>query len=200
MKFTIDEDICKAKGISTEELLAALLIKTGVDIPQLFESMERNCQIVKTLLNGYMLTKDFDTVCMETLLSSEKDIPTDNELQTLAKTLMEIFPAGKKPGAGTSTYWRGNVKDVTLKLKKFFKLYGNYTTEQIVEATRAYVKSFNGDYKYMRVLKHFIWKDERKVNSEGVTYIEEVSDLATFIANKEAGEDTTTNSWNLTLV
>jgi hypothetical protein len=73
-------------------------------------------------------------------------------------------------------------------LKKFFKLYGNkYTDEQITTATQNYVSSFNGRYQYMRVLKYFIWKDEKKVDSEGVGHIEEVSDLAAFIEN--AGQD-----------
>lgn len=37
----------------------------------------------------------------------------------------------------------------------------------------------------MRVLKYFIWKDEKKVNEDGVGYIEEHSDLATFLENKD---------------
>ena len=40
----------------------------------------------------------------------------------------------------------------------------------------------------MRVLKYFIWKDERKTNSEGVGYIDESSDLATFIENKSSDD------------
>ena len=48
-------------------------------------------------------------------------------------------------------------------MQKFFKLYGNkYTDEQILKATQDYVSSFNGNYSYMRVLKYFILKDERK--------------------------------------
>jgi hypothetical protein len=39
----------------------------------------------------------------------------------------------------------------------------------------------------MRVLKYFLWKEEKKMDAEGNTYIEEVSDLAAFIEN--AGQE-----------
>lgn len=69
-----------------------------------------------------------------------------------------------------------------LKLKSFFKLYGRtYTEEEILDAARRYVDSFNGDYRFMRLLKYFIWKRD---NTEG-----EVSELATFIDNDGQEED-----------
>jgi hypothetical protein len=110
---------------------------------------------------------------------------------------MDIFPKGKKEG--TSVYWKGNLKDNKLKLQKFFKLYGNaYTDEQIISATKKYVESFNGNYAYMRALKYFIWKDERKVGSDGKTYIEEVSDLASYIENEDH-VNTTNHEWTTEL-
>ena len=43
----------------------------------------------------------------------------------------------------------------------FFKKYGNkYTNEQIINATKKYVISFNGDYQYMQLLKYFILKTD----------------------------------------
>ena len=104
---------------------------------------------------------------------------------------MAVFPEGKK--AGTTTYWRGNVKEIKLKLKKFFKRYSDrYTDEQIVQAAQSYVGSFNGDYSFMRVLKYFIWKDARKMDSDGNTFVEEVSDLATIIEN---GGESNNENW-----
>ena len=51
----------------------------------------------------------------------------------------------------------------------------------------------------MRVLKYFIWKDERKVDSDGNGYVNEVSDLATFIEN--AGqEQNLKEDWMSTIV
>ena len=59
-------------------------------------------------------------------------------------------------------------------------------------------KKFNGDYTYMRILKYFIWKDEKKLNQNGELYIEETSDLASYIEN-EGQEDSIENDWTSTL-
>ena len=37
----------------------------------------------------------------------------------------------------------------------------------------------------MKVSKYFIWKDARKIDSDGKMYVEEVSELATYIENED---------------
>ena len=183
MTYTINEEIAKKEGLELSELFAILLVKTGANIPKLFEDMLKKEILVKDLFNDFMVTQRWDDVCSTILLKAEDNMPSDDKLVELSKKLMELFPTGKKAGT-TLTYWRENIKEVKLKLQKFFKLYGNHWSEdEIISATDRYVKSFNGDYRYMRVLKHFIWKDEKKINSEGKGYIEEVSDLATLLEN-----------------
>ena len=131
------------------------------------------------------------------LLSKDPDVHEEDKLDTLASQLMEIFPKGKKEG--TTSYWRGNRKEIRERLQKFFKLYGNkYTDEQILKATQNYVSSFNGNYSYMRVLKYFILKDERKSDEEGKLIVQQVSDLATFIENAE-DLDPVRNDWTSNL-
>lgn len=200
MKFTIDEEICKKMGMTLPEVLAVILVKTGVDIGELFKELQQKQIVVtQTTLLGkvIMVTQRWDDVVSNILLSSDTAVPSEDRIEKLASTLMQIFPQGKKEG--TNTYWRGNIKDTKLKLKKFFKLYGTkYSDEQIITATRKYVESFNGNYSYMRVLKYFIWKDVRKQDSEGNFYIEEVSDLATLIEN--AGhEEVLKDDWTSTI-
>ena len=51
----------------------------------------------------------------------------------------------------------------------------------------------------MRALKYFIWKDEKKVGQDGKKYIEEVSDLASYIENANQ-EDGLSNTWTSTLI
>ena len=51
----------------------------------------------------------------------------------------------------------------------------------------------------MRVLKYFICKNEKRVDSEGIGYIEEVSDLAAYIENSES-EDNLRKDWMSTMV
>lgn len=197
MKITIDEDICKQYGLEVAELLAILLVKTSTNIPRLFNNMEAKQYIIKDAFEGYLVTQHWNDVSESIILDSEKvNIKDENkEIEDLALELMSIFPAQKKQG--TCHYFRGNKKDISLRLKKFFKLYGDsYTKEQIIEAARKYVASFNGNYSYMRILKYFIWKDERKTDSEGKGYIEETSDLASYIDNN--GEESN-NDWTAEL-
>ena len=161
MKIEINEDICEKNGLNISELFAILLIKSCEDLSKLFQSMEDKEIIVKDLFKGYMVTQRWDDVASSILLDSEKTHQSQERLDGLAIKLMEIFPKGKKEG--TCHYFRGNKKDNILKLKKFFKLYGKYTDQQILDAARNYVASFNGNYAYMRILKYFIWKDEIKI-------------------------------------
>lgn len=201
MKITIDEDACKKVKLSLPEALMIVLVKTGVNLKELLKQMKEKQVLVEehTLLGTNLLvTQRWSDLCDRALLSSDKSVPDNKRLENLAKALMEVFPAGKKEG--TSQYWKGNLRDNTLRLAKFFKLYGDkYTDEQLIEAAKNYVSSHNGKYQYMRVLKYFIWKDTRKVNSEGEGYIEEVSDLAAFIENAK-DEKNVKDDWMSTMV
>ena len=201
MKITIDEDACKKVKLSLPEVLMITLVKTGVNIETLLKQMKEKQILVEehTLLGTNLLvTQRWSDLSDKALLSADKSVPDNKRLENLAKSLMEVFPAGKKEG--TSQYWKGNLRDNTLRLAKFFKLYGDkYTDEQMIEAAKNYVSSHNGKYQYMRVLKYFIWKDARKVNSEGEGYIEEVSDLAAFIENAK-DEKNLKDDWISTMI
>lgn len=196
MTISISEDVCKKNGLNPDEILAILLVKTGTDISQLFNSLLERHILVKDVFGGYLVTQRWDDVASTILLDSDKDKQSPERLEKLASKLMEIFPKEKK--AGTCHYFRGNKKDNILRLKKFFKLYGHYSDEQILDAARRYVSSFNGNYAYMRILKYFIWKDAVKQDSEGNGYVDETSDLANWIEN--AGQvDSTNSDWTTNL-
>ena len=138
MTISINDKVCKENGITVAQLLALLLVKTGENIPKLLEELKSKEMIVEEqslLEKTYTITQRWDNVCCNVILSSDKDVPIDTHIEELAKALMELYPKGKKPG--TNTYWRGNLKDTKLRLKKFYKLYGNkYTDTQILEATK----------------------------------------------------------------
>lgn len=196
MIISINEKICEENNLHLSEVLAILLVKSCKDIPELFNTMEEKKIIKKDMFEGYMVTQRWDDVASSIVLDSDKEKQTPERLEKLASDLMKIFPKEKK--AGTCHYFRGNKKDILLRLKKFFKLYGKYSDEQILNAATNYVSSFNGDYSYMRILKYFIWKDEVKRNAEGERYVDEVSDLANWIENE--GSDTSSNrDWNVTV-
>lgn len=196
MKYVIDTDVCIREQVSLPIVLYTMLVQSGANLEEVKKDALQN-EVVVERGEELLVTEAWADKVARVLLLSDKEVPKEDRLDALAVALMEVFPKGKKEG--TSVYWKGNKKDTKLKLQKFFKLYGNtYTDEQIITAAKHYVASFNGNYAYMRALKYFIWKDERKIDSDGNGYIEEVSDLATYIEN--AGqEETTSQDWDLTL-
>ena len=69
-----------------------------------------------------------------------------------------------------------------------------YTKDQILQAAKKYVESFNGNYQYMKLLKYFIFKEKIGVNGE----VEGDSELLNYIEN--AGqEENLRNDWTSTL-
>lgn len=181
MNITINDDVCTKYGLSLPELLVILALKSD-KLETTIASLENKGAIVSDVFEGHLVTQRWDDIASSILLDSDKDRQSPDRIANLAAKLMEIFPKEKK--AGTNHYFRGNTKDITLKLKKFFKLYGDkYSDEQVLNAAQAYVSSFNGNYTYMRILKYFLWKDDKKLGEDGKYYIEETSDLATWIEN-----------------
>ena len=200
MRYVISTKALRDKGIKEEEALAVLLLTACDNIPELFENLIEKGYIRRTegiFGRGFEINETFLDKVQAALLSKDPDVPEEDKLDTLASQLMEIFPKGKKEG--TTSYWRGNRKEIRERLQKFFKLYGNkYTIEQVLKATQNYVSSFNGNYSYMRILKYFILKDERKPDEEGKLITQQVSDLASYIENE--GQEDSSSDWTANLV
>lgn len=180
MKYCIEENVAKRHHLSINELLGLMLFKNGCNPQQLINRMLERELIIQDMFGNYNVTMHWDDELQKVLLESDKEIPKDNDLNYLVGQLREIFPKGIKTG---SAAWRGNKREITLRLQKFFKIYDKYTDEEIISATKKYVESFNGNYTYMRILKYFILKDEVKVGEEG-RYVEQVSELANFLENE----------------
>jgi hypothetical protein len=98
----------------------------------------------------------------------------DDRFLNLAAKLIELFPKGRKEG--TNYMWRDSKAIIAKRLKAVVKKYGvEFTDEQAVEATRRYVASFNGDYRYMQLLKYFLMKKNTLTgdeNSQFLSYLE----------------------------
>lgn len=172
----IDDSILSEYGLTLNEFLYLMLL-----------DLDSSTEIIGTLekkgwlIEGHMTEQSRQR--LSCILNRTKEEPsTDSRIDELVKQLMNIFPKGKKQG--TAYYWRGNKKEIKDKLLKFFVYFGDtYTDEQIIDAADKYVKSFNGNYTYMRLLKYFIWKNDKKVTPEGLT-VEQVSELASYIENE----------------
>lgn len=186
MKITIDDELCNQHDIPLEELLVALAIKMGGDILTIMDTLLQKEVIVRPG-GEFLLTKDWSDTIDTVLLDSDLRAQPTTRLEKLVVKLQVLFPEGKKDG--TTQYWRGNKREISLRLKKFFKLYGDeYTDDEIIDATKKYIENFHGVYGKMRILKYFIWKDEKRVSEDGTLRIVETSDLATMLENKNSSQ------------
>ena len=119
---------------------------------------------------------------------ADSSVDDDTKITELATKLKELYPKGKKEG--TNQFWADGVSIIVKRLKIFYKKYGFYDNDIIIKATENYIKSFNGDYRFMKTLKYFLWSE--KVNKAGE--VEPTSDLLTYIEN--AGEiDELSDDW-----
>lgn len=192
MKYTIDEDVCVKHNLTVAETLCLLACKSCDNIYSLIEEMKSK-ELLSKQGNPYP-TPHWDEELSGVLLESDTSVPSIERCTELASQMRLLFPKGIKTG---NSAWRGNVREVALRLQKFFKLYGNkWTDEEIIDATRRYVQHFDSDRTTMRILKYFVMKSDRKIDEEGNTHIEDISDLATWLENETEEND----SWITNLV
>ena len=198
MTISLNKNAIQQNGLTVDEALLLLSIHNNVDFNSAKQSLITKGFITAQLNSemkpvGWRVTSKGIQILDNTIADSDKYQEPIEKLEALAKSLKELFPKGKKDG--TNYYWAEGNALIVRRLKLFFKKYGNtYTEEQIVKATEKYVKSFNGNYKFMKLLKYFIFKE--KVGAGGD--IEGESDLITYIEN--CNEDTIMrNDWETTL-
>lgn len=194
----LNKKATQQNGITIDEALLMLVIHNKVNL----ESAEK-ALIQKGLITaerndlfqqvGWRLTNKGTEVLDSVIMDSDKEQEPQDRLIQLATRLKEIFPKGKKDG--TNYYWTEGVALIVRRLKLFFRKYGNkFTDEQIIQAAEKYVQGFNGSYRYMRLLKYFIFKEEVGANGE----VEGGSELINYIEN--AGqEENLRDDWATTL-
>ena len=200
MKITIDEKVCIKHKMTIQESLLALVTRSlgkTFTIDGLLDNMVEREILVKNK-DDYAVTQHWSDVLDEIISdSSGKVEKSDEELLQLAQQMRELYPQGKMKdrfGRMTPYYYRCNNSEVVKKLKKFFTIFGNVSDEDILDATRRYVASFQGNYTGMRLIKYFILKDDVKPSEDGTGHVEQISDLATFLENKESEEEEVNNN------
>jgi len=193
MKITIDEKVCTKHRMTSQEVLIALAVRVGG-----FEDSIENMVSREILVDDkvYKVSQYWSDVLDEILADSSGAVEkSDEELLKLAQQMRELYPQGKmkdRYGRMTPYYYRCNNGEVVKKLKKFFTIFGNVSDEEILDATKRYVASFQGNYTGMRLIKYFILKDDVKPGEDG-NHVEQISDLATFLENKENEEEEVIN-------
>lgn len=196
MQLSIDERQCSRYHLSPQQLLVALAVRSTEDFKALWKDLLQREVIVKH--DGqWMITQRWNDRVDDILMESTGKTESEDRLVELAKKMRKEYPDGKIPG--TSYYYRCNVGEVASKLKRFFLKYGSYSDDEIIAATKRFVKDKKGD-TYLPLLKYFIWKQKTVRDEWGVGHVEEISTLATYLENsQQEGEKekkaTNDNSW-----
>lgn len=177
----IDKNVLERHSMNLEQFLVLCLSTLHVSIDKEVEELIKKGLGVPNPNNKYQLlpTNHSFKFVDDILIESSKELKNKkDDCIALAEKLIEIYPKGKVPG--TNYFYRGNVNDISRKLISFFRKYGNkYSDEEIINATKDYINSFNGDYTFLKLLKYFIWKNEIK-DGETIT----TSLLADYLENK----------------
>ena len=183
MKLTIDQTILDKNNLTIEEFLVLFLSAREVDIGVISQSLVAKGLADKDLFSsGKLVISDKVKNLISTIsIDSDKNvIDKDSEFTELATELREIYPAGRKDG--TTYMWRGTTAEVAKKLKTLVVKYG-YTInrEDVLKATKEYVNSFNGNYRYMQLLKYFILKSVKDADGN----VDIKSELMSLIENSD---------------
>lgn len=201
MKLTIDTDKIDKSNLTIGETLCltSLYLKNIINVDTIrslkAKGLIRYDCIINNNIKGLRINNNGTNALAILVLNSEvqQTVNTENGIkdrfEVLADKLREIYPKGKKEG--TAYQWRDSTSIITLKLKALVKKFNaNFTDEQAINATRKYVESFHGDYRFMQILKYFISK--RKVGIDGS--VEDSSQLLSYIEN-EGQEDISSTDW-----
>ena len=183
--YSLDCKVIERNGLTIGEVLLMIAVANNVNFSEAHEAV---------LSKGLIITNKGRDILNGIILDSDKKVGVDSlveRIESLVPKLQELYPQGKN---FNNQYWRGNKTDIKRKLQIFFKKYGeNYTDEQVLRATKSYVEGFNGDYKFMRLLQYFIWKEEIKDGTKVP-----ISELANYIENADQTNDLTSD-WTSTL-
>ena len=205
MKIIIDEKVCTKHRMTLQEALIALAIRNIDAYSEIPNMLNREILVEDKTEDWYKVTQHWSDVLDEIIADSSGAVEkSDEELLELAKKMRELYPQGKmkdRYGRPTPYYYRCNNSEVVKKLKKFYTIFGNVSDEDILDATKRYVASFQGNYTGMRLIKYFILKDDVKPSEDGRGHVEQISDLATFLENKESEEDgVNTEEWTSKMI
>lgn len=200
MRIVIDDTICNNYGIQLDEFLYLLTLYLNKPItPKTIKNVYHKGYIVVEEIDSagnitkirpdLNLFKTIGTMLDEAQVEANKK--PDDRYISLAERMISLYPTGKKPG--TNYMWRDSKNIIAKRLKNLLLKYKvKATDDEIIEATRRYVESFNGDYRYMQLLKYFISK---KTAIDGS--IEESSQLMSYLENVDGN---TNQDWTTKLV
>lgn len=193
MNVTINEYILKKYNLSFEEFVVLYLCAKEINIKDIINSLIEKKIAERNLYdeNSAVVSKNSKELINRILVESDKKvIDNDAKFLALAYKMQDLFPKGKKPG--TTYYWGGNAPEIAERLKTLVSKFNiSFTEEEALDATKKYVESFNGNYKFMHLLKYFIIKYDKNTGTRE-------SDFMTLLENKHE-DDSHPGDWILDL-
>lgn len=189
MKLTINEKACVKHKLTMDEVLVALMYRQVKDFDKTYENL-LNREILVCKEGKVFVTQRWSKEIDEILCDSTGNVTySDADLVKIAEKMQAVYPKGKM--FDNVHCFQSNKKEIANKLKKFFVEYGEYSEEEILDATKRYVASFMGNYRFMKALNNFVWKMDKEDDEEGNTHNVRHSSLADYLENKESEEDET---------
>jgi hypothetical protein len=186
MKICIDTKLLEKHKLSLAQFSFMIALSQNISKEEINDLMYSKFYISQSYGEGgvgkgdyFLTTKAIDKLNKIILEGDNISIDQKTRLENLANKLRELFPSGKKEG--TNNYWRGSSAEIKERLQAFFKKFGDFSDEIVIEATENYVKSYGHNTRLMKTLKYFISKKKEDGNFE--------YDLLTFIENKESEND-----------
>lgn len=198
MKYIIDTEILEREGIGLDEALYLLSVykKKPINFNTVQKAKVEN-KILKfeNPRNPVKITPKGQSYIESILAKSKIYVSSDNleRYRALADKMREIYPKGIKPG--TNYQWRDSTAIIADRLMKLVAKYNiEFTDEEAVDATKRYIASFNGNYRYMQILKYFISKQKPVEGAPA----EQNSQFLSFLQNEEG--TTENQDWTANLV
>lgn len=198
MKYTIDTEVLAMEGIELDEALYLLSVYKKKPITLETQQKVKLKGKVHVAIDPKIFPKlsDSGTHIIEAILAKSKLHVASNDLERykgLANKMRELYPKGLKPG--TNYQWRDSTLIIADRLMKLAAKYSiEFTDEEAVDATKRYIESFNGNYRYMQILKYFIHKQKAVDGAPA----EQNSQFMSFLQNTESS--TANVDWTANLV
>ena len=198
MKYIIDTEILEREGIELDEALYLLSVykKRTINFNTIQKAKVEN-KILKFEhpRDPVKITPKGQSFIESVLAKSKIHVSSDNleRYRDLADKMREVYPKGLKPG--TNYQWRDSTAIIADRLMKLVAKYNiEFTDEEAVAATKRYIASFNGNYRYMQILKYFISKQKPVEGAPA----EQNSQFLSFLQNEES--TTENQDWTANLV
>ncbi len=185
MRVVLDSAVCEKYGFTLEEVMTIILMMNHTSYKEIYDSLKDRYDLFNPVNKDYLVIPlGLKRTINQIIVDSDKNIiKKGNFYSELAKKMRKLFPEGKKEG--TNDYWRSSLKDIENNLKKVEKKFEiEFNEEDALAATKEYIDSFHGDYRFMRCLKYFIYKNDPVKG--------EISDFASYLEN--AGQNNMQNN------